>query len=207
LPGSAGLFMETPTQALTKLMNAFYGYGRLHFRWEQSGSPMAAAPGLLKGAATGCACSTFARNLRWLAVTICDIHDLEIELPSYEKPFLTTPYSDCIDSHWLGNVRTKGQDFATYKCFKFTSHYWLKHGTEHYDVCFNKVCTNEAEIVATKLVKYEGPAAKVDTVFALKPPTTETIHGEVHPLKWLVMAHESVNGSWPTWVMPYDRPI
>ena len=54
---------DAPSVLLTKLMHAFYAYGRMHWRWTTSSSSSAGNGGLVRGAATNCACATFNDNL------------------------------------------------------------------------------------------------------------------------------------------------
>jgi hypothetical protein len=153
-PGSASPIGDTPAAGLTKLMTAFYNYGRIHFTWTQASTPMAAAPGLLTGGATSCACATFNANLRFLAERACGIAGITNQ--ALNAQFLTIPGGVCIDSKWNGNVRTAAQGFDQLKSFKFATHYWLELAGRQYDVCYNNSFVGD--VAWTRLVPADAAA-------------------------------------------------
>jgi len=141
---------DTPSALLTKLMKAFYDYGRGHWRWTTSSSKTAGDGGLLRGAAAKCACATFNDNLKFLAEKICGVTG--IGRGEINEHFLTVPGGVCIDGSWHGNVRSDKLTFDQMRCFKFSTHYWLTLGGVNYDACFNKVFHSRSQVQWTTLL-------------------------------------------------------
>ena len=194
IPGSALPIGDAPAAALTKLMHAFYVYGRTHFTWAQNAANVAVAPGLLTGAANSCACATFNANLKWLATTVCGIPGMATPSPSRVGQFLTVPGAAAIDSGWRGNVRTATQGFDQFKCFKFSSHYWLGLGGQQFDVCFDKVFVGD---VAWTALDAADPGALRDAgvpanqLFKLAKPLPSA--------DYLIMIAMFGPNNWPSW--------
>src|SRR5690606_11524406 len=67
IPGSTALFGDTDAQALRKLMNSYFLYGRISWTWAQSAGAAAGNGGLVKGAIHAVACGSFNHNFKWLA--------------------------------------------------------------------------------------------------------------------------------------------
>lgn len=194
VPGSALPIGDTAVAGLTKLMHAFYNYGRAHFTWAQNATNAAVAPGMLTGAAHACACATFNANLKWLAETVCAIPGIATPSPSRVGQFLTVPGGVCIDNGWKGNVRTSTQGFDKFKCFKFASHYWLGLGGQQFDVCFDKVFVGD--VAWTALDPADAGALRDAGV----PPNQ--LYKLAKPLPsadYLIMIAMLGPNNWPSW--------
>ena len=194
LPGTGSLFGDPVPQALRKLMKSYYDYGRVHWTWAQSAGNAAANGGLVRGVINAVACGSFNLNFRWLAENGLGITGITNGRDTSQ--FLTVPGGVCIDSKWVGNVRTATQGFADLKCFKFYGHYWVVHGGINYDVCYNNTFSTTAEIICTKLLQPEPNLAgkgglAVNELFRLEKPLPA---GD-----YLVkVQHQGPNG-WPSW--------
>jgi len=184
---------DAPAVLLTKLMHAFYDYGRGHWRWTTSSASSAGAGGLLRGAAAKCACATFNDNLKFLAEKICGVTG--IGRGDINEHFLTVPGGVCIDSGWHGNVRTDKQTFDQLRCFKFSTHYWLTLGGANYDACFNKVFHSRADIIWTTLL--------IDMAMAKKCRLdTDKVRKLAKPLpayQYIVQMSMPAPDLWPGW--------
>jgi hypothetical protein len=202
LPGAAAVFGDPVPQALRKLMKAFYDYGRIHWTWAQNSGPAAAFGGLVMGRTTAVACGSFNYNFKWLAENGLGIAGMGTNQDPAQ--FLTIPGAACIDSKWLGNVRTSTQGFDQLKCFKFSGHYWVTHGGVNYDVCYNNTFATTAEIIWTKLlaaapnlVGKGGLGA--DQLFRLEKPLPAGDH--------LFMVQQNGANGWPSWQIATSAQI
>jgi len=195
IPGSAALIGDTDSQALRKLMNSYYTYGRASWTWAQSATAAAANGGLVKGLIAAVACGSFNQNFKWLAENGLGINGMGNGQET--SNFITYPNKICIDSKWIGNVRTSKDSFQTMQCFKFTGHYWVTHGGINYDVCYNNTFTNVDEIVWTKLTQESDVTltnkANVmpNQLFKLDKPMPNGTH--------LIMIQQAGNNGWPNW--------
>lgn len=150
-PGSGAAFGDGPAQALRKVMKAYYEYGRNHWTWAQSAGGAAANGGLVKGQIQAVACGSFNQNFKWLAEKGLGITGITNGQETGQ--FLTMPGSVCIDSKWVGNVRTSTKAFGSLRCFKFSGHYWVMHGGVNYDVCYDNTFHSVSEIIWTRLLQ------------------------------------------------------
>lgn len=195
-PGGMGpvkLIGDSPTQAMAKLMKAFYDYGRLHFTWSQSSPAAAGNGGLLTGAATNCACATFNGNLKKLAEA-CGLTGIQNE--TLTDQFLTVPGGVCIDSKWQGNVRTDRDGYHQFRSYKFAQHYWLSMGGMHYDVCYNNTFVNRDQIIWTHLdaadpTVLRDSGLQGNQVYKLRKPLPN--------YDYLLMTQQNGPGGWPGW--------
>ncbi len=154
----SSLFGDPVPQALVKLMQSYYDYGRMHWTWAMSAGVGAANGGLVKGLINACACASFNHNFKWLAETGLGITGITNGQDTSQ--FLTVPGGVCIDSKWPGNVRTSTQGFQDFKCFKFYQHYWVVYGGLNYDVCYNNTFQSTDQIIWTKLIAPEPELAR-----------------------------------------------
>ena len=194
LPGSGALFGDPVPQALRKLMKSYYDYGRLHWTWAQNAGAAAANGGLVKGAINAVACGSFNHNFKWLAENGLGITGITAGQDTSQ--FLTVPGGVCIDSKWVGNVRTSTKVFADMKCFKFSGHYWVVHGGINYDVCYNNTFISTTEIIWTKLLPAEPDLVgkgglTANKLFKLEKP--------IPAGDYLVMVQQNGANGWPTW--------
>ncbi len=193
LPNSGVLFGETPSEALKKLMKAFYDYGRLHWTWSQSSPGTVANGGLVKGLANHCACASFNLNLKYLAEA-CGIAG--IAQGTLTQQFLTVPGGVCIDSKWKGNVRSSTQGFDLLKSFKFAQHYWLTFAGQNYDACYNHTFANQEQIIWTRLLPPE------DMVLRRAGVPANQLYKLAKPLpsaEYLIQVQMNGPGGWPSW--------
>lgn len=194
LPPTPGSFGDSILVALQKLMRSFFEYGRQHWTWSQSSPRAAADGGLVKGDANIAACASFNLNFKWLAENCLDIKGIT---PSqHNVQFLTKPGRLCIDSKWVGNVRTNRRTFADLRCFKFREHHWVTYGGTHFDVCYNHTFYTTAEIIWTKLLEPDPRLVgkgglRKDQIYRLETPHDEGDH--------LVMIQQQGPNGWPSW--------
>lgn len=205
LPNAAAgaMFGDTPANALRKLMQAFYDYGRLHWRWTSSSSAAAGQGGLVRGNAHNCACATFNANLKFLAETCCGIQGIQSQ--TLNEHFITVPGSTCIDSNWHGNVRMLTQGYQQFRCYKFSAHYWLSLNGQHYDACFNNVFVAQEQIIFTRLpidtpfaAKYRFPTDKLRKLAKPLPNATHIIE---------VAVGGTGPGGWPGWELVNEAQL
>jgi hypothetical protein len=188
--GGRGVVGDKDAAALFKLMKSFYKYGRAHWTWTQSSGGAAANGGLAKGTATTAACGTFNGNLMWLAE-----HALGIEGIKYGKcpdQFITIA-GDGIDSKWDGNVEC---DRRLLPMYKFHGHYWVKHGGNNFDACFNRTFGSSDDIISTKLSRVDKElldetGLAYDELYKLDAP----IKGKTH----LKLRDRDGAHGWPVW--------
>ena len=201
LPGSEAVFGDSVSAALKKLMKSFYDYGRKNFTWTQSAPSSAANGGMMKGAAKNAACGTFNYNFKWLAENALGITGFSEGV--YKGQFITEPGSVCIDSKWVGNVCTKPGGYSDTKAFKFSGHWWVKHGGINYDVCYNRTFGSVNDIIWTKLVPASSEVLKKtgftkDEVWKLDKPLPAGNH--------LVMVTRQGYGGFVNWqIFPEDK--
>ncbi len=194
LPGTAALFGDPVPQALRKLMKAYYDYGRINWTWAQNAPAAAANGGLVRGLINAVACGSFNYNFKWLAE-----HGLGIAGMGHgQEPaqFLTMPGGVCIDSKWVGNVRTTTEGFSQLKCFKFSGHYWVTHGGVNYDVCYNNTFGVTNEIIWSKLLPAEAKLVgkgglAANQLYRLEKPIPAGDH--------LFMVQQNGANGWPSW--------
>lgn len=194
LPGSTALFGDTVQQAMRKLMKAYFDYGRQHWTWAQSAGGAAANGGLVRGMINAVACGSFNQNFKWLAEKGLGITGISNGQETGQ--FLTMPNSTCIDSKWVGNVRTATQGFDQFKCFKFAGHYWVVHNGVNYDVCYNDTFATPSEIIWTKLLPadpsvFSKSGLASNQVYKLDKPIPAGDH--------LVMLQQNGPNGWPSW--------
>ena len=194
LPGAAALFGDPVVQALRKLMQSYYDYGRQHWTWAPQSGGAAASGGLVKGATNAVACGAFNLNFKWLAENGLGITG--ITNGQDHSNFLTMPGGVCIDSKWVGNVRNATQGFDQLKCFKFSGHYWVVHGGTNYDVCFNNTFAATAQIMWTKLLAADPSLARksglgAQEIYRLEKPLPYGDH--------LVKVQQLGTNGWPQW--------
>jgi hypothetical protein len=194
LPGALAVFGDPVPSALRKLMKAYYDYGRVHWTWAQNAGGAAANGGLVKGLINAVACGSFNYNFKWLAENGLGIAG--IGTGQEPAQFLTMPNSVCIDSKWVGNVRTATDGFPQLKCFKFSGHYWVTHGGVNYDVCYNNTFGSTADIIWSKLLPADpaligrgGLAA--NQLYRLQKPLPG---GD-----YLFMVQQNGANGWPSW--------
>ena len=130
---------------------AFIGHGL-----KTRGLPSPTA-GWSRAMPTRAACGSFNANFRWLAETGLGITGIGNGQDTHQ--FLTIPGGVCIDSKWIGNVRTATESFQELKCFKFYGHYWVTHGGINYDVCYNNTFHATSEIIWTNLIAADPDVA------------------------------------------------
>jgi len=176
------------------VMKAYYEYGRAHWTWSQSAGVAAANGGLVKGQIQAVACGSFNQNFKWLAEKGLGINGIT----NGQEPgqFLTMPGSVCIDSKWVGNVRTSTKTFGALKCFKFAGHYWVAYGGVNYDVCYDNTFHAVSEIIWTRLLPPDqslvGKGGLTATqIYRLEKPLPEGDH--------LVMLQQNGPNGWPSW--------
>lgn len=193
-PNTDDVIGDPPAAALRKLMKSYYAYGRARWTWAQSSPSSTSNGGLVKGAATACACGAFNWNFKWLAEKALGIQGMGVG--EDKSQFITVPGGVCIDTKWKGNVSTAKQGVGQLKCFKFQGHYWATHGGVNYDVCFNNTFGSTAEIIWTKLL---DPDPKLLA-------KTHRVKGELYKLAksipagdHLVMTKKNGANAWPEW--------
>ena len=201
-PVSPNLFGDTDAQALRKLMKAFYDYGRVHWTWAQNAGGAAANGGLVRGLINAVACGSFNYNFKWLAENGLGIAGMG----TGQEPaqFLTMPGGVCIDSKWVGNVRSTTEGFPQLKCYKFAGHYWVTHGGVNYDVCYNNTFATTQEIIWTKLLPPDpalvgkgGLAGH--QLFKLAKPVPAGDH--------IFMVQQNGANGWPSWQLATKAQI
>ena len=106
------------------------------------------------------------------------------------------PGSVCIDSKWVGNVRTSTKAFGSLRCFKFSGHYWVMHGGVNYDVCYDNTFHSISEIIWTRLLQPDQSLVGkgglgANQIYRLEKPLPEGDH--------LVMLQQNGPNGWPSW--------
>jgi hypothetical protein len=195
--------MDTPAQILTKLMAAFWNFGRSRWRWTTNSPAIAGSGGLVKGQASHCACATFNDNLKFLAERVCGVNGIYRQ--DLNERFLTVPGGVCIDRNWTGNVRTTSQNYAQMKCFMFSTHYWLELNGRHYDACYNNTFTNREQIIWTRTQRDQAAerlsGLNAGDVYKLRKPlpsaqyVVQELRGGAGP-----------NG-WPGWLLVSEEQL
>lgn len=195
IPGSPALFGNTVAQALGNLLRSYYDFGRQNWTWAQSAGAAAANGGLVKGNINAVACGSFNQNFKWLAENALGI--MGITNSQETDTFLTIPGATCIDSKWIGNVRTAKESFAQLKCFKFTGHYWVTHGGINYDVCYNNTFNDVSEIIWTKLSIVTDP--KLAGKGGLLPNQLFKLEKPLPTGDYLAQIQQNGPNNWPSW--------
>jgi hypothetical protein len=176
LPGSPGYqILDGPRQLsklddqmvlMMKLLENFFEYGRGPGQWRwQPGSgnvknyvgqpPPGASPKLSNNLLTGQCSATnsegFCDALMILAKYVLGIKDAHLDKHfwcSYQRSFLTTSGTLCIDRTLVGNARTLQKNYAQLGVFHVVHHCYVRHSNRYFDPVFRRVFLDPHEVAS-----------------------------------------------------------
>ena len=152
-------------QLLRELMHNYWTYGRSHWSWTASSTPLVADGGLVKGAVKFGACGAFNDNFAYLATRVLGIEGVrkgnaeETQGQTWYKGNFVTMPVDVIDSKWNGGVMSHNYPFTALKMYKFSDHYFCNYEGTIFDATGNATHATTRTMVAFDLQKLSAEAA------------------------------------------------